>query len=71
MAATNLAPHHLATYASELAASFHGFYRDCRIVSDEPAEAALSAARLMLARSAKSVLARVLQLMGTSAPERM
>jgi len=71
MAATNLAPHHLATYASELAAAFHGFYRDCRIVSDEPSEAGLTAARLMLARAAKSVLARVLRLMGTSTPERM
>jgi len=71
MAATNLAPHHLTTYARELASAFHAFYRDCRIVSDNAADAELSAARLMLARTAKSVLARVLHLMGTSAPDRM
>jgi arginyl-tRNA synthetase len=71
MAANNLAPHHLTTYARELASAFHAFYRDCRIVSDNAADAGLSAARLMLARTAKSVLARVLHLMGTSAPDRM
>ena len=71
MAATNLAPHHLTTYARELASAFHAFYRDCRIVSDDAADAELSAARLMLARAAKSVLARVLHLMGTSTPDRM
>ncbi|MCJ7550461.1 MAG: arginine--tRNA ligase, partial [Anaerolineae bacterium] len=71
MAATNLAPHHLTTYARELASAFHAFYRDCRIVSDNAGDVELSAARLMLARTAKSVLARVLHLMGTSAPDRM
>lgn len=71
MAAANLAPHHLTTYATELAAQFHAFYRDCRIVSDVPEEASLTAARLMLARTAKSVLARVLHLMGMSAPDQM
>ncbi|MGC9469538.1 MAG: arginine--tRNA ligase [Anaerolineae bacterium] len=71
MAASNLAPHHLTSYATELASLFHAFYRDCRIVSGEPEEADLTRARLMLARSAKSVLARVLHLMGMTAPERM
>ena len=70
-AAENLAPHHLTTYASELASDFHAFYRDCRIVSNAPEEAELTRARLMLARAAKSVLARVLSLMGMTAPERM
>ncbi|MGC9348175.1 MAG: arginine--tRNA ligase [Anaerolineae bacterium] len=71
LAASNMAPHHLTTYATELAAQFHAFYRDCRIVSDDPEAAELTKARLMLARAAKSVLARVLHLMGMDAPDRM
>ncbi|MBN1250143.1 MAG: arginine--tRNA ligase, partial [Anaerolineae bacterium] len=71
LAAANLAPHHLTTYATELASLFHAFYRDCRIVSEVPDEADLTAARLMLARTAKSVLARVLHLMGMNAPDQM
>jgi arginyl-tRNA synthetase len=71
LASSNMAPHHLTTYATELASLFHVFYRDCRIVSNEPGEAELTRARLMLARAAKSVLARVLGLMGMTAPERM
>jgi arginyl-tRNA synthetase len=69
MAADNLAPHYLTAYATDLASLFHAFYRDCRIV--DPDEPALSQARLMLAQAAKSVLARVLHLMGMDAPERM
>jgi len=69
LAATNLAPHYLTTYATELASLFHAFYRDCRIVSAEDVE--VTKARLMLARAAKVVLARVLQLMGMDAPEQM
>ncbi len=71
LAAKTMAPHHLAAYATELAALFHAFYRDCRIVSARADDAALTQARLMLARAAKIVLARVLGLMGVAAPERM
>jgi arginyl-tRNA synthetase len=71
LCASNLAPHHLTSYATELASLFHAFYRDCRIVSSDPADAELTQSRLMLARAAKSVLARVLHLMGMNAPERM
>ena len=71
LAASNLAPHHLTGYATELASLFHGFYRDCRIVSDAPGDRELSKARLMLARATKSVLARVLHMMGMTAPEHM
>jgi arginyl-tRNA synthetase len=71
LAADQMAPHHLTTYATELASLFHAFYRDCRIVSSEPADAELTKARLMLARAAKVVLARVLHLMGMDAPEQM
>lgn len=63
------APHRLAFYAQELAALFHAFYRDCRVV--DPENAALSQARLQLAQAVKHVLARCLGLMGMSAPDHM
>jgi arginyl-tRNA synthetase len=71
LAATNLQPHHLTYYAQELASDFHAFYRDCHVLSSDPADAALTQARLKLVRAAKGVLARVLGLMGMSAPESM
>jgi arginyl-tRNA synthetase len=71
LAAENLAPHHLTHYAQDLAAAFHAFYRDCRVVSSDPADAALTRARLRLAKATKQVLARTLALMGVGAPERM
>ena len=71
LAAENLAPHHLPHYAQDLAATFHAFYRDCRVVSSDPADAGLTKARLRLAAAAKLVLARTLALVGVSAPERM
>ena len=71
MAAANLAPHHLAPYAQELAAQFHLFYRDCRVVSSDPDERQLTAARLRLVRAAKSALAKTLCLMGMTSPESM
>lgn len=70
-AALQLAPHHLAYYAYDLAAAFHLFYRDCRVVSSDPADAAISKARLKLVMACKVALGRVLQLMGMSAPEVM
>jgi len=70
-AAAERAPHHLAYYAQELAAVFHGFYRDCRVVSSDPADRAITLARLKLVDAARIVLARTLHLMGMSAPEAM
>lgn len=70
-AATKLSPHFLPYYAQELATAFHAFYRDCRVVSSDPAEADLTRARLRLVRAAKVVLARALGLLGVRAPERM
>lgn len=63
------APHRLAFYAQELAALFHAFYRDCRVI--DPENAAVSQARLQLVQAAKLVFARCLGLMGMSAPDRM
>jgi len=61
-------PHRLTTYAQELATAFHQFYHVCRIVGDD---AALSAARLDLARATRTVLKNALQLLGVSAPSSM
>ena len=69
--ARQLAPHHLAFYASELASAFHAFYRDCRVISSDPADADLTCARLRLVAATKSVFARVLGLLGVNAPESM
>ncbi len=63
-----LEPHLLPHYAMELATAFHAFYTECRVVSED---AALSSARLRLTLAARIALARVLGLMGMSAPERM
>ena len=69
LAATQLAPHHLTFYAQDMAATFHAFYRDCRVVdADEPE---LTQARLTLVRAARLTLAQALGLLGVSAPERM
>jgi arginyl-tRNA synthetase len=61
-------PHHLAYYSQELATTFHAFYKDCRVVSDDEA---LTKARLKLVMASKMVLAKTLHLMGMNAPDRM
>lgn len=70
-AVEKLAPHQLSFYAMELASNFHAFYRDCRVLSSDPADAALTRARLKLVDASRITLARVLGLMGMTAPERM
>ncbi len=62
------APHRLTHASQDLAARFHRFYTDCRVVSDDDA---LTQARLWLARGTKQVLANLLGLIGVSVPERM
>jgi arginyl-tRNA synthetase len=64
----DLAPHHLAHYAMELAQAFHTFYTQCRVISDD---AALTSARLLLLEAARVALARTLTLMGISTPDQM
>jgi len=66
--AENLAPQRLARYARDVAADFHQFYMNCRVLTDD---ADLSAARLGLARATKIVLANSLMLLGVSAPDSM
>ena len=66
--ANTLHPHHLPYYAQDVATVFHSFYKRCRVISKDPE---LSQARLKLVRATQVVLARVLHLMGITAPERM
>ena len=68
-AAERRAPHRLTTYAHEVASDFHAFYRDCRVVGAEPAE--LEGLRIVLVDETRRVIARVLDLLGVSAPESM
>jgi len=61
-------PHRLAHYAQQLAAGFHRFYTDCRVITDDEP---LTQARLWLSTGAKQAIANVLALLGVSAPEWM
>lgn len=67
-AARALEPHRLPYYAHELAALFHKFYTQCRVLHDDPR---LRAARLVLVRATQVTLANALGLMGVAAPESM
>jgi arginyl-tRNA synthetase len=67
--AQDLEPHRLTFYAHDVAAAWHRYYHDHRIV--DVAAQDLSAARLHLAAAVRVTLARALQLMGLSAPDRM
>ncbi|MGH9032027.1 MAG: arginine--tRNA ligase [Acidimicrobiia bacterium] len=62
------APHRLSNWAREFAKDFHGFYRDCRVITDE---ADLTQARLWLIEACRVGLANALALLGVSAPEEM
>ena len=66
--ALTLEPHHLPYYAQDLATGFHSFYKQCRVVSEDEA---LTKARLKLVRATQIVLAKILHLMGMTAPEKM
>jgi len=68
MVAATLEPHHLSYYAQDLATVFHGFYTQCRVVSENEV---LTKARLKLVAAARLVLAKTLNLMGMAAPEKM
>jgi len=67
-ALTTLEPHILAHYALDLATVFHKFYDTTRVISDDTA---MTAARLKLVDACRITLARTLQILGLSAPERM
>jgi arginyl-tRNA synthetase len=69
-AAREREPHRVTAYLHELATAVHGWYHHTRAVGapeGEPTERA----RLLLARSARIVLANGLHVLGISAPDRM
>jgi arginyl-tRNA synthetase len=68
VAAGQRAPHRLTRYAEDLAAAFHRFYAECRVLGDDHA---LSSARWWLVNATRQVLANTLGLIGVDAPERM
>jgi len=67
-AAETRAPHRVATWVRDFASRFHGFYRDCRVLTDDPA---LTRARLWLTEACRIGLADALAILGVSAPEVM
>jgi arginyl-tRNA synthetase len=68
-AAASEETHGITTYATELATTFHAFYRDARVVDPDAPER--SAARLALVAATQTTLANALGLLGISAPELM
>ena len=63
------APHRVATYIQELAATFHSFYNAEKVLDPENRE--LSEARLALITATRMTIANSLKLIGVSAPEKM
>jgi arginyl-tRNA synthetase len=68
--ATTLEPHTITFYAYELASLFHPTYEEIRVLHPDVPEP-LRHARLRFYKAAKQLFARVLDLMGMSAPEVM
>ncbi len=67
-AAQSFEPHRLCIYLQETATSFHKFYHECRVVTEN---APLTAARIALCRATIQVIANGLSILGIAAPERM
>jgi arginyl-tRNA synthetase len=72
-AASKRAPHRLTAYGTAVAADFHAFYRDCRVVGadEETGVEGLEAARLGVCLATRRAVAQTLDLLGISAPESM
>ncbi len=68
IAAERRETHEVPRFAYELASAFSQFYRDCKVLTDDPS---LSAARLALVDATRSVLGNALGLLGISAPDSM
>ncbi len=67
-AAMKLEPHRLPFYLAELAAQFHYYYNQHRIIQDDRE---LSQARLILSKVVGIVIKNALSLLGVSAPQKM
>ncbi len=70
LACNDRAPHKMANWVRELAAAFHGFYRDCPILRND-IDPPLAQARLWLVEATRIGLAIGLDLLGVDAPEEM
>jgi arginyl-tRNA synthetase len=68
-AAARRAPHRICAYSTTVAADFHAFYRDCKVVGAEGE--GVERSRLALCLLTKRTIAAALGLLGISAPERM
>ncbi|MEQ1104221.1 arginine--tRNA ligase [Acinetobacter ursingii] len=67
-AANAYEPHQIGNYLKELAALFHGWYNEHKVLNDD---AELTQARLLLSVNVQQVLRNGLELLGVSAPESM
>jgi arginyl-tRNA synthetase len=67
-AAEQRAPQKVTTWVRDFARAFHGFYRDCRVLSDDDA---LTQARLWLTEACRIGVANALGLLGVHAPDEM
>lgn len=67
-AADQLEPHTVAEYLRDLAAAYHNFYHDCRILGTEPA---VQGARLLLAEVTRRAMRNGLGVLGVAAPDVM
>ncbi len=67
-AAKTLEPYRLVPYLMDLAGSFHRFYAENRVISDD---LPLTQARMMLAIAVQTVIKSGLELLGVSAPLKM
>jgi len=67
-ATDNRAVYMICRYVQELAADFHSFYTQSRVITEDKA---LMNARLSLVWATKTVLSNALNLLGVNAPERM
>jgi arginyl-tRNA synthetase len=67
-AAQFLEPHRLTNYLHELAADFHRFYHEHRVITEDRQ---LTEARLMLTKATRQVLANGFKILGISVPEYM
>lgn len=66
--AENYEPNRICNYLEELAALFHRFYTECRIIGSEKK---LAEARISLCKAAQIVLGNGLKILKVSAPDRM
>jgi arginyl-tRNA synthetase len=67
-AAEQRSPQKVSTWVRDFAAVFHGFYRDCKVLSDDDA---LTQARLWLTEACRIGVANALAVLGVNAPDEM